>query len=95
MQAALRAQQNTFFTAKNKSKAHTEASLKVSYILASHKKPYSDGVIIKEAMLGMAESLFNDFKNKNEIISAIKQVPLSRNTVTRRVRQNGVFKFFC
>jgi len=83
--AALRSQQNTFFTAKNKSKAHTEASLKVSYILASHKKPYSDGVIIKEAMLGVAESLFHDFKNKNEIISAIKQVPLSRNTVTRRV----------
>lgn len=44
LQAALCAQQNTFFTAENKSKANTETSLKITYILASHKKPYSDGV---------------------------------------------------
>ena len=33
--------------------------------------------------------LFDDFRNKTEIISAIKEVQLSRPTVTRRIEIMG------
>ncbi|XP_057190131.1 general transcription factor II-I repeat domain-containing protein 2-like [Triplophysa rosa] len=40
--------------------------------------------MIKDAFVEAADSLFRDFKNKSEIVSAIKAVQLSRSTVTRR-----------
>ena len=39
---------------------------------------------MKEAFLDAADSLFDDFKNKTEIMKAIKEVQLSHNTTTRR-----------
>lgn len=53
--------------------------------MAKHKKPFEDGEVLKEAFLEGANSLFGDFKNKTEIMSAIKELQLSRRTVTRRV----------
>lgn len=41
--------------------------------------------MIKDVFVGAADSLFRDFKNKSEIMSAIKAVQLSRNTVTVHV----------
>ena len=39
---------------------------------------------MKEAFLEAADSLFDDFKNKTEIVKAIKEVQLSLNTTTRQ-----------
>ena len=67
------------------SKAATIASFKISHILAKHKKPFEDRMVVKEAFIEAGEVLFGDFKNKTEIMSAIKKLQLSRPTVTRRV----------
>ncbi|KAI9999434.1 hypothetical protein NQD34_018211 [Periophthalmus magnuspinnatus] len=40
--------------------------------------------MIKEAFVEAANTLFRDFKNKPEILSSIKAIQLSKNTVTRR-----------
>jgi len=85
LKTCLSSQQSFFTKLTSKSKAATAASFRVSYILAKNKKSFSDGVIVKEAFLEAAESLFCDFENKSDIISAITDMQLSRNTVTRRV----------
>lgn len=78
--------QQSYFTKHNTiSKAATVASFRVTQVLAKHKKPFADGEMIKKAFLEASDSLFDSFKNKNEIISAIKDVQLSRRTVTRRI----------
>jgi hypothetical protein len=53
--------------------------------LAKKKKSFEDGNVIKECLVVAGDSLFNKFKNKTEICNAIKEVQLSRSTVTRRV----------
>ncbi|KAK0138833.1 General transcription factor II-I repeat domain-containing protein 2 [Merluccius polli] len=55
-----------------------------SRVLAKRKKPFMDGEIVKEAFLEAADVLFADFKNRKEIVSAIQDMQLSRNSVTRR-----------
>lgn len=87
LKTGLAAQQSVFTKQTSKSKAATIASLRVSHILAKTKKPFSDGVIFKNAFLEAGESLFSDFGNKAEILSAINDLQLSRNSVTRRVEQ--------
>lgn len=89
LKSQLAGQQAIFTRPLTKSKAATIASFKVSHILAKHKKPYEDGELVKEAFLGAADSLFNDFKNKSEITAAINEIQLSRNTVTRRSEMMG------
>lgn len=42
-------------------------------------------MIFKEAFLDGSEKLFSNFKNKSEILNAIKDLQLSRSTVTRRI----------
>lgn len=85
LKSALVAQQSMFTKSANKMKVATIASFKVAHMLAIHKKPFEDGNIIKEAMLAASEILFQEAKNKNEIMSAIQDVQLSRNSVTRRI----------
>ena len=84
LKAQFSSQQALFTRATSKSKAATIASFRVSRVLSKHKKPFQDGEIFKEAFLEAADSLFENFKNKSEIMSAIKEVQLSRNTVMRR-----------
>lgn len=57
----------------------------MAHILTEHKKPFTDGAMVKEATTAVAETLFKDHKNKTEIMSAIADVQLSANTVARRV----------
>ena len=85
LKSQLIAQQSTFFKTLDKNKAATEASFRVSKVIAQHSKPYEDGELIKTAFLEAANTLFDNFKNKAEIMSAIKSVQLSANTVMRRV----------
>jgi len=85
LKAQLVGQQSVFFKTVDKNKAATEASFRVANVIAQKKKPFEDGELIKDAFLEAADSLFDGFKNKAEIISAIKSMQLSANTVMRRV----------
>ena len=49
-----------------------------------HKKSFQDKEMIKEAFVEAADSLFQDFNKKPEILSSIKALQLSRSTVTQR-----------
>ncbi|GFV97985.1 dimer_Tnp_hAT domain-containing protein [Trichonephila clavipes] len=70
---------------KQQSKAATVASNKVAHLLAKKKKPFIDAEIMKEAMLVAVDSLFDDFKNKTEILGAINMLQLSARTATSRI----------
>lgn len=41
---------------------------------------------MKECCVEASGSLFENFKNKAEIVAAIKSMPLSGNTITRRIQ---------
>ena len=85
----LKKEQSIFTKPILQSKAATTASFRVSYVLAKHKKPFEDGEMLKEAFIAGGEALFANFKNKAEIISAIQDLQLSRQSVTRRVESMG------
>lgn len=85
LKLGLAGEQTMFTRPLEKSKAATMASYKICHMLAKHKKPFEDGIMIKECFIEAADSLFGNFKNKTEIISAIKDLKLSRQTVTRRI----------
>ncbi|CAL9685305.1 unnamed protein product [Knipowitschia caucasica] len=90
LKGQLSARQSIFTKPKTQGKAATIASYRISNVLVKHKKPFGDGDMMKEAFLELADSLFGDFKNKPEIVKAIKDVQLSRNTVTRRCESMSV-----
>lgn len=81
----LSAQQLIFTKSTAISQAATMASYRVFHILAKKNKSFSDGAIFKQAFLEAVDSLFGDFKNKSDIVTAINNMQLTRNTVTRRV----------
>ncbi|GFV80195.1 uncharacterized protein TNCV_1477571 [Trichonephila clavipes] len=74
-----------FTKPEQQSKAATVASIKVAHLLSKKKKPFIDAEIMKEAMLVAADSLFDDFKNKTEILRAINMLQLSARIATRRI----------
>ncbi|KAG8454178.1 hypothetical protein GDO86_000717 [Hymenochirus boettgeri] len=78
-------QPKMFTRPAEKNIATTVASYRVSQVIARCKKPFEDGEMIKESFLEATDSLFDHFKNKSEIISAINSLQLSARTVTRRV----------
>lgn len=84
LKTQLAAQQSVFIRPNTKGKAATIASYHVSRVLAEHKKSFKDGEVVKEAFIEAADVLFGNFKNKTEIVSTIKDMQLSRNSVTRR-----------
>uniref|UniRef100_H3ANB4 Uncharacterized protein n=1 Tax=Latimeria chalumnae TaxID=7897 RepID=H3ANB4_LATCH len=61
----------------------TEASFEITWILACHKKAFTDAEIVKECFLTSAEIL------KNAILKQIKGLQLSDTTVMRRVEEIG------
>ena len=60
------------------------ASFIVSQEIAKQGKPYTDGEYIKSCFINASEELFRDFKNKEEILKKIKELPLSAKTVKDR-----------
>ena len=54
-------------------------------MLAQKKKPFIDGELFQELFLTGADCLFDGFSKKREIVSAIQDLQLSNNTVTRRI----------
>lgn len=85
LKLCLKTQQSFFTKPVLKHEAANIASFRVSKLIAQRKRPFEEGEVMKEAFLEAADSLFATFKNKAEIVAAIKDMPLSRQTVTRRV----------
>ncbi len=84
LKTTIQKQQSLFTKPIKRGNAITEASFKVARILTQHKKPFTNGAMVKEEMTAVAETLFKDHKSKTEIMSAITDVQLSANTVARR-----------
>jgi len=71
--AQLAARQSIFTKSRTQGKAATVVSYRISRILAKHKKPFKDGDVVKEAFPEAVDSLFEDFKNKTQIIKPLKK----------------------
>lgn len=84
LKKALVSQQSLFKKVGDKSKNVTMASFKITHFLLKNKKSYLTGELFKNALLAAADSLFDTFSNKQEIVSAINDLQLSRNTIKRR-----------
>lgn len=65
----------------------TKSSFIASLNIAKYGKPFMDGEFLKNTFLECADSLFDDFKNKNDILKRIKEMPLSARTVQRRIEE--------
>uniref|UniRef100_A0A3Q3NFP3 HAT C-terminal dimerisation domain-containing protein n=1 Tax=Labrus bergylta TaxID=56723 RepID=A0A3Q3NFP3_9LABR len=63
----------------------TAASLRVSWILAKKKRPFTDSETVKDCMLAVVDEVINDVKIKTSVTSAIKNVPLSDTSNICRV----------
>uniref|UniRef100_A0A671RV65 DUF4371 domain-containing protein n=1 Tax=Sinocyclocheilus anshuiensis TaxID=1608454 RepID=A0A671RV65_9TELE len=81
------AKQNTMRANLKVSQAVTLAAFKISWLLAKHGKPFSDGELVKNCFLE-SQCLFDDLSNKSEIIRRIKCLQLSNDTVTHRISEN-------
>jgi hypothetical protein len=64
----------------------TTASFAAALAIARRGKPFSDGEYLKTAFIQCSEHLFNDFKNKKEILARIQELPLSARSVQRRIK---------
>ena len=60
LKSGLQTQQCVLSKPTTLNKAATEASFRVSHLLAKHKKPFTDGEIVKEAMAITAETMCSD-----------------------------------
>ena len=60
-----------------------ECSLRIAWIVGQHKKPFSDGMVVKECMSAVAETLL-DGKQKDELCQKVQQIPLSTATTTSK-----------
>ena len=83
--AALTKQQTFFTRPLKKAKKATEASFRATHYLIKNKKTFSDGEIVKGALMIIAETVFKDDKNGSDVISSLAEVQLGASTVTRRV----------
>lgn len=77
-------QQSVFTRPNIKGKAATIASRCISQDHGKHKKSFEASKLVKEAFVEAALALLANFQDKAEIIAAIKNVHLSRNTVTQQ-----------
>lgn len=73
----------TNYSASTKNSRTTMASLKVSWIVAQAKKPYTDVELVKKCAEILVEELA-DSSDKN-LLNKVKSTPLSADTATRRV----------
>lgn len=59
--------------------------------IANRGKPYTNGEYIKNCFINSSKKLFRDFKNKEDILKRIKELPFSAKTIkerTMKIRQN-------
>lgn len=67
LKSKLTLQQCVFKKPVQQSSNVTIASYKICHVLAKRKKPFSDGEVVKEAMINAAESLFDGHKDKSSL----------------------------
>lgn len=69
----------------------TRASYEITYEIAKHGKPYLDGEFHKRLMLSTIKTLCEswDEKPKQILLENVNKVPLSHQTVSRRVNEIG------
>jgi len=72
--------QTNMFKASNESEDITKASYKVSHLLARNMKPYSDGEIMKQAIVMFATECCSSATQQKA-----KKLQLSNTTVIRRI----------
>ena len=82
---AFQAQQSIFRNVVKSSDNVTEASFKIAWNIAKANKPATEGEFLKTTFVDCANSLFSDFKNKDDIIKQILKLQVSDSTVIRRV----------
>ena len=85
LKAALGKQQSFFTRPVKKSQKATEASFRAAHFLVKHKKAFSDGEVLKGAMMVIANTVFSDEKNGSDVISTLSDVQLGASTIVRRV----------
>ena len=73
-------QQRKAFSSQSRSNAAAvRASFRVASVIAAHGRPFSDGELVRECLLEVADEV------SPESVAAFKAVSLSTSTVTRRV----------
>ncbi|XP_045779766.1 general transcription factor II-I repeat domain-containing protein 2-like [Maniola jurtina] len=85
LKLSIRRQQNIMTTAVGQNDAVTKASYQVCNILAKRMKPFTDAELIKECMLTISQTLFQNFSNGKQIMAEVKKLTLSESTCRRRV----------
>uniref|UniRef100_A0A8C9YYR3 SPIN-DOC-like zinc-finger domain-containing protein n=1 Tax=Sander lucioperca TaxID=283035 RepID=A0A8C9YYR3_SANLU len=85
LKAALGKQQSFFTRPVKKSQKATEASFRATHFLIKKKKAFSDGEVVKEAMMIIANTVLKDEKNGTDLISTLSDVQLGASTMVRRV----------
>ncbi|GFQ97882.1 general transcription factor II-I repeat domain-containing protein 2 [Trichonephila clavata] len=79
MKRRLKSQQSSFTKLKTEQEAATRASFRVALEIAKRGKPFTDGEMIKECIIAVAEEMYP------EKVNLLKTVSMSANTVARRV----------
>ncbi|XP_017778372.1 PREDICTED: general transcription factor II-I repeat domain-containing protein 2 isoform X1 [Nicrophorus vespilloides] len=69
---------------KKASRDTTVASFVATQELVKRGKPFTDGEYLKDCFIKMSEYLFCDFENRSQIITKIKDMPLSAKVVRDR-----------
>ncbi|PNF14494.1 hypothetical protein B7P43_G16172 [Cryptotermes secundus] len=87
LKSKLTLQQCVFTKPIQQSSNVTIASYKICHVLAKSEKPFSNGEIVKEAMISAGESLFDGHKDKSALMTSIRGLQLCHKTVARRVEQ--------
>ncbi|XP_067933087.1 SCAN domain-containing protein 3-like [Watersipora subatra] len=82
LQKSLTSSENMLVSFTPTDKRATEASLRVSKILAKTMLPYFHAEIVKECMVEAMERLFPD---KRDVVGKVKAIPLSRKTATGKI----------
>ncbi|KAJ1130248.1 hypothetical protein NDU88_008603 [Pleurodeles waltl] len=89
LKQTLLSQQKLFLCQMKESEAVTEASFKICYLLAKHKKPFTEAELVKKCFLSAAEILFENYSNKSSILKEIGALQLSDSTCARRIEAKG------
>jgi len=85
LSSLLKGQQKLLQRSTTVSESLTEASFEIAWILAKHKKAFTDAEVVKECFLASAEIMYADFSNQEAILKQIKGLQLSDTTIARRV----------
>lgn len=87
----LLSQQNLVKKFLNTNELITRASYEIAFEIAKHGKPHSDGEFYKQLMQSTIETLCenSDEKSKSTLLENVKKLPLSHQTVSRRINEIG------